>query len=117
MRLGKWIFEGRPASSAILDQTKSYSSSRHLHKLAPVTELRTPRLLLRRARPDVPRLSVDIDPRNEASIRLVKRYGFVETGRASGTWTTHIGLCDSVYLALEKADWLVRSGQNMSDPD
>ena len=215
MRLGKWIFEGRPASSAILDQTKSYSSSRHLHKLAPVTELRTPRLLLRRARPDdlaamhavlgderamtywscpphtdleqtrewldsmiastpqesddfvitlggetigkigayrlpdfgyilgsrhwglglaseamaaflphafarpdVPRLSVDIDPRNEASIRLVKRYGFVETGRASGTWTTHIGLCDSVYLALEKADWFARQGdRNMSDHD
>ncbi len=62
------------------------------------------------ARPDVPRLSVDIDPRNHASIRLVERHGFVETGRASGTWTTHIGVCDSVYLALEKADYLARRG-------
>lgn len=59
-------------------------------------------------RDDVTRLCVDIDPRNEASLRLVKRHGFVETGRASGTWTTHIGLCDSVYLALEKADYLSR---------
>ena len=59
-------------------------------------------------RPDVPRLRADVDPRNEASIRLVKRFGFVETGRASGTWNTHIGLCDSVYLGLEKADYLAR---------
>jgi RimJ/RimL family protein N-acetyltransferase len=57
-------------------------------------------------RPDVTRLIVDIDPRNESSLRLVKRHGFVETGRASGTCTTHIGLCDSIYLALEKAEYL-----------
>ncbi len=57
-------------------------------------------------REDIPRLTVDIDPRNEASLRLIKRHGFVETGRASGTWTTHIGLCDSIYLALQKADYL-----------
>jgi [ribosomal protein S5]-alanine N-acetyltransferase len=60
-------------------------------------------------RADVPGLTADIDPRNEASLRLVKRYGFVETGRASGTWTTHLGLCDSVYFALEKADHLART--------
>jgi [ribosomal protein S5]-alanine N-acetyltransferase len=59
-------------------------------------------------RPDVARLTVDIDPRNHGSLRLVKRHGFIETGRASGTWTTHIGLCDSIYLALEKADYLAR---------
>ena len=57
------------------------------------------------ARDDITRLTADIDPRNEASIRLIKRHGFVETGRASGTWTTHLGLCDSIYFALEKADY------------
>nr|WP_295370601.1 GNAT family N-acetyltransferase [uncultured Sphingosinicella sp.] len=40
-------------------------------------------------RPDVSRLTADIDPRNLPSVRLVTRYGFVETGRASGTWNTH----------------------------
>ena len=59
-------------------------------------------------RPDVPRLRADIDPRNEASIKLVERFGFVEIGRASGTWNTHIGLCDSVYFGLEKTDYLAR---------
>jgi RimJ/RimL family protein N-acetyltransferase len=60
------------------------------------------------ARPDVTRLTVDIDPRNEGSLKLVKRYGFVETGRGTGTWTTHIGICDSIYLGLEKAHYLRR---------
>lgn len=60
-------------------------------------------------REDVSRLTVDIDPRNEGSLRLVKRFGFVETGRGTATWTTHIGICDSIYLALEKADYLSRS--------
>ena len=32
------------------------------------------------------RLTADVDPRNEASLRLLARAGFVETGRASGTW-------------------------------
>ena len=53
------------------------------------------------ARP-IDRLTADVDPRNEASLRLLKKHGFVETGRASGTWNTHIGLCDSVYLALPR---------------
>lgn len=52
------------------------------------------------ARPDVPKLIADVDPRNAASIGLLQRHDFVETGRATGTWETHIGLCDSVYLEL-----------------
>ena len=63
-------------------------------------------------RPDVLRLTADIDPRNEPSLRFIKRHGFVETGRASGTWTTHLGLCDSVYFALDKEDHLRRRGHN-----
>ena len=51
-------------------------------------------------------LIADTDPRNENSLRLLATHGFVETGRASGTWNTHIGLCDSVYLRLDRENWL-----------
>ena len=51
-------------------------------------------------------LRADTDPRNCAALRLLADHGFVETGRASGTWTTHIGLCDSVYLELRREAWL-----------
>ena len=54
----------------------------------------------------VERLTADVDPRNTGSLRLLQSNGFVETGRASGTWTTHIGLCDSVYLALGRDSWI-----------
>ena len=47
------------------------------------------------------RLIADVDPRNEASLRLLARAGFVETGRAKGAWTVGGELCDSVYLALD----------------
>ena len=47
------------------------------------------------------RLTADVDPRNERSIGLLMRHGFVETGRAKATWTVGGEVCDSVYLALE----------------
>jgi ribosomal-protein-alanine N-acetyltransferase len=58
------------------------------------------------ARPDVTHLIADVDPRNTASLRLLAGHKFIETHRAKGTWTTHIGLCDSVYLRLDRDDWL-----------
>ena len=45
-------------------------------------------------------LEADVDPRNEASLRLLAKMGFVETGRATGTWQIGEERCDSVYLAL-----------------
>ncbi|MEO7365431.1 MAG: GNAT family N-acetyltransferase [Sphingomicrobium sp.] len=54
-------------------------------------------------------LTADVDPRNTSSLRLLANHGFVETGRASATWTTHIGVCDSVYLRLEREAWLSAS--------
>jgi len=45
-------------------------------------------------------LTADVDPRNAASIRLLERAGFTETGRASGTWQVGDELCDSVYFRL-----------------
>lgn len=47
------------------------------------------------------RLTADVDPRNEASLRLLERQGFVETGRAQRTWLVGDEWCDSVYLELK----------------
>ena len=46
-------------------------------------------------------LNADVDPRNEASLRLLARHGFVETGRAARTWHIAGEWCDSVYLELK----------------
>jgi ribosomal-protein-alanine N-acetyltransferase len=45
-------------------------------------------------------LIADVDPRNLASLKLLKRHGFIETGRAKGSWKVGDELCDSVYLSL-----------------
>lgn len=51
---------------------------------------------------DVEVLRADVDPRNTASIRLLEKLGFRETGRAMRTWRVGEEWCDSVYLALER---------------
>jgi [ribosomal protein S5]-alanine N-acetyltransferase len=55
-------------------------------------------------RPDITKLNTDIDPRNTASVRLVEELGFSETGRAERTFETHIGWCDSIYFAIDRAE-------------
>ena len=45
-------------------------------------------------------LTADVDPRNLASIRLLERAGFTESGRARSTWQVGDELCDSVYFKL-----------------
>ncbi len=50
-------------------------------------------------------LTADTDPRNAGSLRLLSDHGFVQTGYAVGAWNTHIGVCDSVYLRLEREAW------------
>lgn len=42
-------------------------------------------------------LTADTDPRNAASIRLLQRHGFVETGRAARTWLIGGEWFDSIY--------------------
>lgn len=49
----------------------------------------------------LPRLRADVDPRNAASLRLLERAGFIETGRATRTWLVGGEWCDSVYLELD----------------
>lgn len=46
-------------------------------------------------------LTADTDPRNMASIRLLERHGFVETGRAEKTWLIGDQWYDSIYWRLE----------------
>ena len=46
-------------------------------------------------------LVADVDPRNLSSIMLLARHGFMETGRAIGTWRVGDELCDSIYYRLE----------------
>lgn len=47
-------------------------------------------------------ITADVDPRNEGSLRLLARLGFVETHRAQRTWLVGDEWCDSVYLALAR---------------
>ena len=49
-------------------------------------------------------LTADVDPRNAASLRLLGKLGFVETGRAERTFLLGDEWCDSVYLALPRPD-------------
>jgi RimJ/RimL family protein N-acetyltransferase len=50
-------------------------------------------------------VEADVDPRNEASLRLLAGLGFVEVGRAKRTWLIADRWCDSVYLRLNASDW------------
>jgi ribosomal-protein-alanine N-acetyltransferase len=47
-------------------------------------------------------ITADVDPRNEASLRLLAKLGFIETHRAARTWLVGEVWCDSVYLALAR---------------
>ena len=50
----------------------------------------------RRRRLGSTELKADVDPRNAASLRLLKLHGFVETGIAAGTRQVVDELCDSI---------------------
>lgn len=50
----------------------------------------------------VDRLEADVDPRNDASLKLLAKLGFRETGRAERTLQVGDEWCDSVYLALPR---------------
>lgn len=51
------------------------------------------------------RLTADVDPRNSASLRLLERLGFRQTGRRERSWLVGDEWCDSIDLALGRADW------------
>jgi len=51
---------------------------------------------------DIGVVKADVDPRNRASVHLLRRLGFVVVGEATKTFETHIGWCDSVYLEARR---------------
>jgi RimJ/RimL family protein N-acetyltransferase len=53
----------------------------------------------------LPAVEADVDPRNAASLRLLERIGFRETGRAERTLLVDGVWCDSVYLRLDASRW------------
>lgn len=57
---------------------------------------------------DLPELKADVDPRNLPSLRLLKRLGFEECGRAARTWFVNDAWADSVYLSLRRDSWIAR---------
>jgi RimJ/RimL family protein N-acetyltransferase len=50
-------------------------------------------------------LTADVDPENAASIRLLERLGFQQTGSAERTWNIAGDWKDSLYYGLTRADW------------
>jgi RimJ/RimL family protein N-acetyltransferase len=50
----------------------------------------------------IPAITADVDPRNAASLALLRRLGFTQTGRAERTWLVGEEYCDSIYLALAR---------------
>lgn len=59
---------------------------------------------------NIPEIVADVDPRNLASLRLLAKLGFMETGRAKRTLLVGDEWCDSVYLALSRADFAPGKG-------
>ncbi len=55
---------------------------------------------------DVTQLTADADPDNAASVGLLHSLGFQETGRAKDTYCIDGVWSDSVYFALQRADYL-----------
>ena len=55
---------------------------------------------------DVTELTADADPRNAASVGLLKSLGFHETGRAENTYCINDVWVHSVYFALQRADYV-----------
>jgi ribosomal-protein-alanine N-acetyltransferase len=51
------------------------------------------------------RLEAEIDPRNEASARLLKRVGFIKEGHLRQRWDTKGEVSDSALYGLLRSDW------------
>ena len=55
---------------------------------------------------DIVDLTADVDPENQASIRLLERLGFVRTGFAERTWNIGGEWKDSLYFGLTRQAWV-----------
>ncbi|MES2317369.1 MAG: GNAT family N-acetyltransferase [Pseudomonadota bacterium] len=57
---------------------------------------------------DLNRIEADIDPRNEASARLLERMRFVKEGYMRERWIVNGEICDTAFYGLLKSDWQAR---------
>jgi RimJ/RimL family protein N-acetyltransferase len=55
---------------------------------------------------DLNRVEADVDPRNEASARLLERLGFKKEGFMRERWIVNGEICDTDYYGLLRAGWL-----------
>jgi len=54
------------------------------------------------------RIEADVDPRNEASIRLLERLGFEKEGHLRERWLVNGGVQDALFYGLLRRDWMRR---------
>lgn len=64
---------------------------------------------------DLHRLEADVDPRNEASIRVVEHFGFVREGHLSERYLVQGELQDAVLFGLLRRTWQARN-ERAPDP-
>lgn len=57
---------------------------------------------------DLNRIEADIDPRNDASAKVLKRLGFAEEGYMRERWIVHGEVCDTTFFGLIKSAWEAR---------
>lgn len=58
---------------------------------------------------DLARMEADVDPANEASLRLLERLGFQREGYLRERWRVGGGVQDTVLLGLLRREWQARS--------
>lgn len=54
---------------------------------------------------DLDQLTADVDPRNEASLKILERLGFQQTGSAERTFRIGDAWVDSLYFSLSREVW------------
>ncbi len=57
------------------------------------------------------RVEADVDPRNQASLRLLERLGFVREGLLRERWIVAGEISDTAFLGLLRADWAARGSR------
>ena len=51
---------------------------------------------------DIKEIIANVDPRNNASLRVLGRFAFQKAVFEKNSWKTHIGWCDSIQFRLER---------------
>lgn len=57
---------------------------------------------------DLNRIEADIDPRNEASAKVLEKMGFQKEGYMRERWIVNGEICDTAFYGLLRRDWMAR---------